>query len=466
MIRACLILAGVLLLLLPADSAFAFAATRPRAGKNVLVVIIDDIDASEIHAHDPTATAATPNIDALAAAGVKFEHFYAQPICGPTRSTYIAGRYPFRTGVVTAPGTKFSEDEVTFPDVIHNNRGELVSIALFGKIGVSNGTKGPQSASNASAAYYGFRRWNGTLGPYQTDYYSYTLQQIDATGNLYADVTSWTTEASTNYLTKRTTDDFIAWLREIKARDLDRNWVGIVSYNAVHDTDENPPGYACAPNCRDEAITYLDSELARMLAEVDTSNTVVFLSGDNGITDKGTVEETSVNVRAIIGYGGIANPGTTDTGLRDISDLYQTIVDLVRGGDPPATMPDDINGTTPTNLYCGQTLVQDGESFAGIVDGATVTPRAYSWATSSGSNCTSGTAIWGGASSTAADQYKYAIDDCSRTAERFYDLSVDETDLCGGDGSCSGDLSGADLTAYNELKAELATLEASEPTCP
>jgi len=41
----------------------------------------------------------TPNIDRLAKAGAVLEHHYVQPVCSPTRSTLLTGRYPTRTGV-------------------------------------------------------------------------------------------------------------------------------------------------------------------------------------------------------------------------------------------------------------------------------------------------------------------------------------------------------------------------------
>ncbi len=43
----------------------------------------------------------TPNIDALATSGMRFERCYAAPICGPARALFITGRYPFRTGALS-----------------------------------------------------------------------------------------------------------------------------------------------------------------------------------------------------------------------------------------------------------------------------------------------------------------------------------------------------------------------------
>ena len=40
----------------------------------------------------------TPHLDALASEGVVLKNYYVQPICSPTRSALMTGRYPLRLG--------------------------------------------------------------------------------------------------------------------------------------------------------------------------------------------------------------------------------------------------------------------------------------------------------------------------------------------------------------------------------
>ena len=52
----------------------------------------------------PTTNAAagimrTPHLDRLAAEGRKLESYYVQPLCSPTRSAFMTGRYPSHTGI-------------------------------------------------------------------------------------------------------------------------------------------------------------------------------------------------------------------------------------------------------------------------------------------------------------------------------------------------------------------------------
>src|SRR5262245_12818277 len=41
----------------------------------------------------------TPHIDKLAAAGARLDAFYVQPVCSPTRTALLTGRYPMRHGL-------------------------------------------------------------------------------------------------------------------------------------------------------------------------------------------------------------------------------------------------------------------------------------------------------------------------------------------------------------------------------
>jgi len=50
----------------------------------------------------------TPNIDALARTGLRFESCFAMPLCAPSRGVAMTGRYPFRTGRTGGSGDSMS----------------------------------------------------------------------------------------------------------------------------------------------------------------------------------------------------------------------------------------------------------------------------------------------------------------------------------------------------------------------
>jgi uncharacterized sulfatase len=76
-----------------ADVTFAAEAKRP---PNFVFVLIDDMGYRDLGCFGGTA-AATPNIDRLAAEGLRFNQFYvSSPICSPSRVALTTGQYPGR----------------------------------------------------------------------------------------------------------------------------------------------------------------------------------------------------------------------------------------------------------------------------------------------------------------------------------------------------------------------------------
>ena len=72
------------------------AADRP----NIVVILADDLGYMDIGANNPKTFYETPNIDGLAAGGMRFTAGYAAcPVCSPTRASIMTGKYPPRTGV-------------------------------------------------------------------------------------------------------------------------------------------------------------------------------------------------------------------------------------------------------------------------------------------------------------------------------------------------------------------------------
>ena len=65
--------------------------------KSVLFILVDDLGYMDIGANNPNTFYETPNIDKLAASGMRFTDGYAaNPVCSPTRYSIMTGRYPSR----------------------------------------------------------------------------------------------------------------------------------------------------------------------------------------------------------------------------------------------------------------------------------------------------------------------------------------------------------------------------------
>jgi arylsulfatase A-like enzyme len=87
-----LVFAAVAILL---QSAQAGAATPPRP--NIVVILVDDMGFSDIGCYGSEIP--TPNLDKLAAGGLRFTQFYNTGRCCPTRASVLTGLYPHQTGV-------------------------------------------------------------------------------------------------------------------------------------------------------------------------------------------------------------------------------------------------------------------------------------------------------------------------------------------------------------------------------
>ncbi|MDO8545201.1 MAG: sulfatase [Opitutaceae bacterium] len=137
-----------------AAGATGFAA-QP-AKPNVLIIISDDLNC-RLGCYG-AAEAKTPNIDRLAARGVRFDRAYCNyPVCNVSRTSFLSGRYPEVTGVLnnnTDPRIRLGRDFQFLPEYF---RSQGYFAAGCGKI--------------AHGSYNATLKW---------DYYSEPQQGIDA----------------------------------------------------------------------------------------------------------------------------------------------------------------------------------------------------------------------------------------------------------------------------------------------
>src|SRR5215210_1275465 len=100
MTRALLVSVAAFLLTVPATAADA----RP----NVVLIMADDMGYSDLGCYGGELR--TPNLDALAAGGLRFTQFYNTARCCPTRASLLTGLHPHQAGVghmMTDSGEKF-----------------------------------------------------------------------------------------------------------------------------------------------------------------------------------------------------------------------------------------------------------------------------------------------------------------------------------------------------------------------
>ena len=88
-----MVLAGALVLT-------ALPLTAQLSKPNVLFIICDDLNCDmSVYGHPQVKT---PNLEKLAARGVRFKNAHCQyPLCGPSRASFMAGLYPDQTLIHT-----------------------------------------------------------------------------------------------------------------------------------------------------------------------------------------------------------------------------------------------------------------------------------------------------------------------------------------------------------------------------
>jgi arylsulfatase A len=139
--RARLVLAGLMAAGLaggcghdPGTTAAPPPAPTPTPGPpNVVLILADDLGYGDLGSYGAPAIR-TPNLDRMAAEGVRLTQFTVMPLCTPTRGALLTGLYPIQTGLVRVLGpgnvTGIDAGEVTLAEA-HKERGYLT--AMVGK---------------------------------------------------------------------------------------------------------------------------------------------------------------------------------------------------------------------------------------------------------------------------------------------------------------------------------------------
>jgi len=152
---------------------------------NILFVVVDDAGVDQFGTFGyggatPATTAATPSINALAEAGVRFRNTWSMPTCSPTRTAYFDGRYPFRNEVFNAivsntlANSQMSPYRATLPKLLREKAG--YQSALIGKMHLTGSDVGPDNHPLGDAALH-------TLGwDYFAGYLDGAPYPVDTTG--------------------------------------------------------------------------------------------------------------------------------------------------------------------------------------------------------------------------------------------------------------------------------------------
>jgi arylsulfatase A-like enzyme len=144
----------------------AWADGPPSGQPNILFIVADDQGWADVGWHNREVQ--TPNLDALAASGVKLENHYVFPTCSPTRAALLTGRNPSRFGIL-GPIAGRSElavptETLSLADVL-TSRGYTTSLVGKWHLGLRRDV-GPRQFGFAST--YGY--FHGQIDPHTHRY--------------------------------------------------------------------------------------------------------------------------------------------------------------------------------------------------------------------------------------------------------------------------------------------------------
>ena len=154
-------------LILSANSGHAADVKRP----NVLLIVTDDQGAVDAGCYGATDLV-TPNIDALAARGVRFTQFYsAAPVCSPSRAGLLTGRYPLRAGL-TGNASSESGGKAGLPGA-QVTLAEMLKPAGYATAHIGKWHLGfrPETMPNAQGFDYSFGHMGGCIDNFSHFFY-------------------------------------------------------------------------------------------------------------------------------------------------------------------------------------------------------------------------------------------------------------------------------------------------------
>jgi arylsulfatase A len=341
------------LLLAPLAAFSAADPLKPAAKPNIIYILADDFGLPDIGCYGSVYK--TPNLDALAAGGMRFEFCLAAPLCAPSRAMGMFGRYGFRTGV-----TDNGLGAAATP------QSEVCIAKVLKQAGYATAVAGKWSdleylVTKEDAAKWGFdefmiwgERWeeNGE----QTGRARYWGPDYNHNGRvLSGDKTKFGPDLLHGFVV-----DFIRQRR-------DQPFFVYYATPLIHyKLQRTPDSVGDKPDLHADNIAYLDKLVGKLVAELESlklrEKTLIVFVGDNGSTKgahivhgrpihgkKGELNEGGCRVPLILNWPGTTPAGKVSKDLVSIADFFPTFTELA-GGTLPAGVTIDGRSIAPQAL--------------------------------------------------------------------------------------------------------------------
>jgi arylsulfatase A-like enzyme len=272
----------------------AIADAQSTRKPNFVVIVTDDHGIGDVGCYG-NPEVRTPNLDRLAASGVRFTQWYSNaPICSASRAAILTGKYPDRAGIQGA-----LPSEPTW-DVNGLRQGETTLPGLLRNLGYHTGAFGKWhlgSAPHSRPTAQGFDEFFGWYSGW-LDAYSHRYYQLGAPpGRIFHDLWRNGTEVfeEPGYMTEVLGREAQAYLARQSRR---QPFLLYLAFGAPHYSmmapkrylDRFPPGMERDRRTHLAMVAAVDDVVGSLLNQLRQQglerDTVVFFQADNGATNE------------------------------------------------------------------------------------------------------------------------------------------------------------------------------------
>jgi len=337
---------------------FATAAVEPAGKPNIIFIMADDLGYGDLGCYGQELID-TPNIDRLAAEGMRFTQAYAgSPVCTASRCVLMTGKHNGHTVArdnVPHYHTYLHEDDVTVAEVLKKSGYRCGGIGKW-----SLGDAGTEGR----ATNQGFDTWLGYLNQdhahyYFTEYLDDDEGRMELTGNSQSRSHyshDLMTERALDFIRESQDQPFFLYaaytVPHFSSKDEDKDGLAVPSTEPYSDRDwdDKSKKYAAM-------VHMLDRDVGRIMDQVDEQgirdNTLIILTSDNGGGStvpkrfrtngelrgyKRDLTEGGIRVPFIARWPAACPPGSTNNEVIAFQDMLPTFAQLAgselpQGGD-------------------------------------------------------------------------------------------------------------------------------------
>jgi arylsulfatase A-like enzyme len=340
---------------------------RANPKPNIIFILADDLGYGELGCYGQQKIK-TPNIDRMAAEGMRFTQCYAgSTVCAPSRSVLMTGQHTGHTRIRGNQAYPLRGEDVTVAEVLKQAG---YKTGAFGKWGMG------LQATSGTPSRQGFDEWFGYLSQtHAHDYYptqlwrSSTLNQLedvatpldqnaDGKRGLYAH--DRFSQVSSNFVRVNKYFSFFLYLPYTIPHA--NNELGKKTGNGMEVPNDKPysdEDWPQAEKNKAAMITRLDADIGALMDQLRRlrihTNTVVFFTSDNGPHKEGGVDpkffnssgplrgikrdlyEGGIRVPMIVWWPGKIRPGTVSDEVWAFWDFLPTAA-AIAGARPPANI--------------------------------------------------------------------------------------------------------------------------------